>query len=288
MCDHNWTMSNERAFMETLVCSRFRFFLIFFSSVIGGAIAVEDPLQRTLVLTVGTLISIPFAATIARAQKKLNIALRILFEVEGHPAKILDAACTGRSRRNLIGYGIPLLSCVILVAWATVAWCNYLGTLARRNLMSEATFPWAIGNVVVSIVLGGILSLLWYCLLSWICGVEREGTTGIRDFLKKRGVITGIVERAFFTVAIGAGLSGVTIAMVAWTALKQKTLWALFSGEYKDTNASSENKPDWDRVGVSLLASLGSMVIAIVAGKICSGDLLQSPIEDLRSFIFRQ
>lgn len=146
--------------------------------------------------------------------------------------------------------------------------------------MSEVVFRWVIGIGVVSTFLGGVVSLLWYDLLAVIYGVEREVKgKGLKGFLKERGVITGIVERTFFAVAIGAGLNSITIAMVAWTALKSKTLWAFFSGQYKATNAN--DKPDWDRVSVGLLASLGSMIIAIVAGKICSGKILMDSIEAL-------
>lgn len=154
--------------------------------------------------------------------------------------------------------------------------------------MSEVVFRWVIGIGLVSMVLGGVASFLWYELLAGIYGVEREKAKGLRDFLKERGVITGIVERVFFAVAIGKGLASITIAMVAWTTLKPKTLWAFFSGEYKTMNADDENKPNLDRVSVGLLASLGSMIIAIIAGKICAGDMeiLKVPIETLRVYLF--
>jgi hypothetical protein len=45
-----------------------------------------------------------------------------------------------------------------------------------------------------------------------------------------------------------------------------------------------KQEPDWNRVTVGLLASLGSMIIAIVAGKICSGAILQAYIEALRVY----
>ena len=128
--------------------------------------------------------------------------------------------------------------------------------------MNEALFRWLIGLVLVSTVLGAFISYLWYWVLAKLNGVTRVDITSRKAILTENGVITGIIERVFFTVAIGTGMSGITIGMVAWTALKSRTLWAAFI----------KNK-EWDCVSVSLLSSLGSMIIAIVAGKICSGTI---------------
>jgi hypothetical protein len=125
--------------------------------------------------------------------------------------------------------------------------------------MSEVVFRWIMGIGLVSTVLGGVLSLLWYRLLALIFRVKRDWKALLTD----KGMITGIVERAFFAVAIGSGLgSSIIIGMVAWTAIKPQTLWA---------SLLKRQEPDWNRVTVGLLASLGSMIIAIVAGKICAG-----------------
>ena len=142
-------------------------------------------------------------------------------------------------------------------------------------MISEEVFRWIIGIGLVSTVLGGGVSLLWYRLLAAIFGVKRNWEALLTD----KGMITGITERAFFAVAIAAGLGSVTIAMVAWTALKAKTMWA---------SLINNVEPDWNRVTVGLLASLGSMIIAIVAGKICAGEILVDSIEALRVSICRQ
>ncbi len=71
----NWTMSNERAFMENLLCSRFNFLLIFFALVIGGALNTQDVFYFRIVLTIGAIITLLVTLTIARAQSKLNVAL---------------------------------------------------------------------------------------------------------------------------------------------------------------------------------------------------------------------
>lgn len=127
--------------------------------------------------------------------------------------------------------------------------------------MNEVLFRWLIGIGLVSTVLGGVVSLLWYRLLALIFGVKRDWKAVLTD----KGMITGIIERAFFAVAIAANLGSVTIAMIVWTTLKSNTMWGSFL---------KKEEPDWSRVTVGLLASLGSMIIAIVAGKICSGAIL--------------
>ena len=141
--------------------------------------------------------------------------------------------------------------------------------------MTEVSFRWLIGLVLVSTLLGAILSFLWYWLVALIFGIKRE-LNNLKDVLIENGVLTGIIERAFFAVAIGAGLQSITIAMVAWAALKNQTFWRPYS---------QGDNPDWNSVAVSLLATLGSMIIAIVAGKICSGDIFQDSIEALRVYI---
>lgn len=127
--------------------------------------------------------------------------------------------------------------------------------------MYEVLLRWLIGLVIVSTLLGAILSYFWYRALAKLLRVKRE-ITGWKAILTENGVLTGIIERAFFTVAIATNIGGVTIAMVAWTVLKSNTLWMAFI---------QKEKYEWNRVSVSLFASLGSMIIAIAAGKICFG-----------------
>jgi len=125
---------------------------------------------------------------------------------------------------------------------------------------------------LVSTLLGGVVLLLWYRLLAKIFGVKRNW----KNLLTDKGMITGIIERAFFAVAIWAGLGSVTVAMIVWTTLKSETIWGSFL---------KKEEPDWNRVTVGLLASLGSMIIAIVAGKICAGAILKDSIVALQAYI---
>lgn len=133
-----WSMSDERAFMENLLCSRFNFFLVFFGLIIAGAVSTSDARFFKIILSLGSVISIPFALTIARAQRKLDIALEKHLFSENyksywgkHPAKVLDDECDGRSMRRWIGYWIPFSCCLALVLGAILALSNCLIPLSK-------------------------------------------------------------------------------------------------------------------------------------------------------------
>ena len=183
-------------------------------------------------------------------------------------------------RTSIYGILILVTISVLMLKWAKILWANEAlyhadfikNEVERINFMSEDVFRWVIGIGLVSTVLGGVVSLLWYRLLALIFGVKR----GWKAVLTNKGMITGIIERAFFAVAIAADLGGVTIAMILWSTLKSNTMWGSFL---------KKEEPDWNRVTVGLLASMGSMVIAIVAGKICDGKILMDSIEALRLYI---
>lgn len=125
----------------------------------------------------------------------------------------------------------------------------------------EALMQWLIGLVVVSIVLGAVFSYLWYWFLCWLIGTERKLPSWPKRPIKETGQLTGIVERVFFTVAIATNMSGVVIAMVGWITIKNSILWPKFS----------QQEPP--QATVSFLSSIGSLLIAVLGGQICLGNL---------------
>ena len=122
---------------------------------------------------------------------------------------------------------------------------------------------WFIGLVVVAIVAGWIVSYLWYAFLCWLVKIECKVSLWPKRPLDETGHLTGVVERVFFAVAIGTDMSGTAIAMIGWITVKNIILWPGFT----------RNGPSAQGT-VSLLSSMGSMLIAIVAGEICRGKLL--------------
>ncbi|MCE7956431.1 MAG: hypothetical protein DYH06_00605 [Acidobacteria bacterium ACB2] len=129
-----WDMSQERAFIETLLNQRFNFLLVFFSLVLAGAVNAKVQLHFQLILTLGAIVTLLFSLVLARSQQKLDLILADLFTDPTHPATIIDQRA-GRqgSRRRLIGTWIPRVCTGILVLAAVLAWSDVLhvATLSR-------------------------------------------------------------------------------------------------------------------------------------------------------------
>ena len=122
-----WDMSQERVFIENLLNQRFSFFLVVFSLVLAGAINSKAQLQLQIVLTLGAIITTLFAAVLGRSQEKLDLILNDLFSDSSHPAAIIDSRANKEgSRRRLIGFWIPRICCVVLIAGAALAWVGVL------------------------------------------------------------------------------------------------------------------------------------------------------------------
>lgn len=122
---------------------------------------------------------------------------------------------------------------------------------------------WLVGVVGIAIIVGTVVSYLWYAFLCWLFRTDRKVPVMIKRPLEQSGQLTGIVERVFFTVAIAVGMGGTAIAMIAWITVKNLILWP----------GSTRNGPTTEGT-VSLLTSIGSMLVAIVAAEICKGNLL--------------
>ena len=108
----------------------------------------------------------------------------------------------------------------------------------------------------------------------WVTGLFVEGLRNHLDRLRSSTApaawyddeyvpawITGLVERAFFTVAVGFNVSGAVVAMIAWTAAKMATDWNRPPAEREDPAGAL----------TGLLGSLVSMFFALIGGVICRG-----------------
>ena len=128
-----WDLSQERAFIENLLCQRFNFLLVFYSLVVAGAFTANSQRNFNIVLTIGAIVSSMFALPIARAHHKLELILRHLGT--RHPARMTDVWASDLSlvptvmrpfvrysRRDVIGYWIPLLCAVSLWIGAVLGW----------------------------------------------------------------------------------------------------------------------------------------------------------------------
>ena len=66
----DWNMSDEREFMENLLCQRFNFFLILFSLFLTAAFTAQNKITTGLVLAVGSFVCLLVWLTIYRAHWK--------------------------------------------------------------------------------------------------------------------------------------------------------------------------------------------------------------------------
>jgi len=71
----DWSMSDQRKFIETLLCERFNLFLVVFGATIAGLITVTTPQHLFVLLWSATIIQFLMMPTLWRAQYKLNILL---------------------------------------------------------------------------------------------------------------------------------------------------------------------------------------------------------------------
>jgi hypothetical protein len=128
-----WDISQERAFMETLLGQRFNFLLVFFSLVMAGAVnSRESPFIQASVLSMGAIICFCLMLTINRSQQKLDLIIAIIMEDPHHPVTVINALAKGPSRRRLIGYYVPAFCFVALASWALLA-CVLIASQAGRK-----------------------------------------------------------------------------------------------------------------------------------------------------------
>lgn len=115
--------------------------------------------------------------------------------------------------------------------------------------------PWVFGLIVVSGIAGAIGSFVIFVIFRHAIGATSESVLS-REFFYT-GIMTGIVERSFFTLLIGLlGSNGVAQAAIAWIAIKGQVHYKMFS----------EGGIETSRAYLGLLGSIASLVFAIAGG----------------------
>ena len=116
--------------------------------------------------------------------------------------------------------------------------------------------PWAFGLVVISGAAGMIGSLILFLGFRNATGAKSEKLLS-REFFYT-GLLTGVVERFFFTIIIGwLGTNGIAQAAMGWIAIKGQVHYKMFS---------DASRVDMPRAYLGLLGSLSSLVFAIAGG----------------------
>lgn len=118
-------------------------------------------------------------------------------------------------------------------------------------------FRWILG-LAISLGVG------WYATEKFLEWLRRSNNVDKPEGEKKvPPYLTGLIERAFFTVAIGFNVPAVAPAMIGWIAVKMASHW---------TRSNTEHGPDSRFLVFSaLLAGLVSMFFALIGGLIARG-----------------
>ncbi|MBL8692800.1 MAG: hypothetical protein JNJ88_01750 [Planctomycetes bacterium] len=136
-----WTLSEERQFVENILCQRFNYLLIVYSLVAAAAFGTESQMNLRLTLTSGAVICTMTLIPLARAQFKLDLIIEhMTSKMPGHPVfeverwsvdsrnqlPVLFRPMAGASRRRWIGYWIPGACSALLCVAAALAWLNII------------------------------------------------------------------------------------------------------------------------------------------------------------------
>jgi len=136
--NETWDFSQERQFIENLLCTRFNFFLVFYSLVVIGFVTTAECIYKPIILILGSAISILLALVIYRSHLKLGLILKNHLDIGSnkptHPAGIIDQECNQSdgwvhklfSVRWIIGWLIPLLCCLSLLVGAILSCFNII------------------------------------------------------------------------------------------------------------------------------------------------------------------
>lgn len=115
-------LRDERVHMEGVLNQRFNFFSVIFGFIIASISYVKNPKQLMLVFIFGFIMELLFTMLIGRAQRRLQINMKMLDLIGGDPSSdIKNEANKGcwlnpfkYSVVKLMGYLIPIILSIIL------------------------------------------------------------------------------------------------------------------------------------------------------------------------------
>jgi len=122
-----WDMSDEREFMENLLCQRFNFFLLLYGLVVAGAVSARTQSHLIVILAMGALITLFLGFTIYRANFKLALIINELGKDKAHPVAVIEAEARRHrclalfSVRWVVGWFVPLICFLSLAAGCLLA-----------------------------------------------------------------------------------------------------------------------------------------------------------------------
>lgn len=120
----SWSMSEERVFMENLLCQRFNFFLVLFALFLAGGFGASGG-QKSIIFGIGFFVELMMWSMVYRAHVKHDWIMKFLYEQKDHPVAQVNEAIKAKGFVGLVsvskvtGVIMPLFSTLILgiLAW---------------------------------------------------------------------------------------------------------------------------------------------------------------------------
>jgi hypothetical protein len=114
-------------------------------------------------------------------------------------------------------------------------------------------------GLLFSVGLGAIVVWLFWLAVGWFSGLP------LKKDLKRStsNLLTGSVERGFFTVVVAYEVGDPVAGMMAWIAIKLAANW----GHYSRAEDPKINKHAFR----AILSGMVSMLFALIGGRIASG-----------------
>ena len=136
-----WSMSQERVFMEDLVYKRLTLLIAFVAAVLAGAINLfPHPILQAALLFAGAVVSWLLRLTVVRAHQKMVWISDRLKERSDHPLHVIQEAFPRGSVNRLVGVWLPHISTVVLAIAFVVAIVSGAPFREVREPVSDGRF----------------------------------------------------------------------------------------------------------------------------------------------------
>ena len=137
----------ERGYIENLLNTRFNFFIILFASIIASLFVIENINQLKVVLYCGAVLETLLAFVLFRSEYKLDLIMKELKKENQMAMNIIDDKSKQgirilphkHSQRRLIGYVIPLLVVLTLIASSIFSSDLFSFLKAEKNMTISIT-----------------------------------------------------------------------------------------------------------------------------------------------------
>ena len=118
-----WTVSEEREFMENLFNQRMNFYIVVYSLVVTGVLMAEQPGEKQMVLGMGIFLCAVLVLSLYRGCHKMLLLLTYLHRTKGHPVRLAGKLSSrfdwplSVPINRITGVWLPLGTTLFLCAW---------------------------------------------------------------------------------------------------------------------------------------------------------------------------